>query len=155
MTKKVLCVVMLITLFGVSAFATDNSVFNQQSQRLPNAEWVTPTQPQETDEPSRDLIFSQPSDDENTPGWSASNASNAFVIYENFTGVTSACATVRIWGLTLNNTNGWQAVDVDPMQFNVKLWDNVNGLPGTELATITTTVNRTSTGQSVMGFPMY
>ncbi|MCD4650499.1 MAG: carboxypeptidase regulatory-like domain-containing protein [Candidatus Cloacimonetes bacterium] len=164
MTKKLIGLLVMVTLlsFSTLAFARtdktvglDSKTFNMRSTRMPGTDWVNGEQQDNYNGPNRDVLFAQASDDENTPGWSASNASNAFTMYENFSGVVGNCDGIRVWGLILNNSGGWHAVDVDPLQFNVKFWDTANGLPGTELASYTTTVNRVSTGQSVIGFPMY
>jgi len=152
----------LTILNGVHSKNADNldmRFLNAQTSRDLNARWYQPSVGAAPGRPGRPLIYSQPSDEESDPNWSAITSSHtgttSFLVYENFSGINDMCEAVRIWGMSLNNDGGWSQIDVDPFPFEIKFYDDANGMPGTELAVYQASANRTDAGFSILGFPVF
>ena len=75
--------------------------------------------------------------------------------YESFSGVTQPICDLHFWGLSLNYNNGWYLCNEDPMTFDVKFYNDNNGMPGTVACTYTLTLSRQAAGYNYGSYPLW
>ncbi|UCG15166.1 MAG: hypothetical protein JSV19_07690, partial [Phycisphaerales bacterium] len=70
-----------------------------------------------------------------------------YLVYDNFTGLTSQICDIHFWGLDLMFTGtSWVECTEDPATFEVKFYTDAGGVPGTEVCSYTISASPVPTG---------
>jgi hypothetical protein len=77
-----------------------------------------------------------------------------YLCYDNFVGANGRICGIKFWGLDVYYTVGFSECSEDPMDFEIKFYEDDEGYPGTEVASYTVTASPTETGHIYGIFPL-
>ena len=83
-----------------------------------------------------------------TGAWTAytSDQDAGYLVFDNFSGLTDPICDVHFWGFQGFYSGGWTYCAEDPMDFEIKFYQNAAGTPGAEVCSHMVTLSGTDTG---------